>query len=271
MDKRSSHSSSLTCGLNIDHERAARLDQQFARMRPDPSLIRADGQGPAEIDVYWNIIAANRTREGGWIPTESLREQMRVVNENLAVAGFKLNHIRTRRIVSEHWFNTGVNASDFDDPIWHKFTSRFREGGPETLNVYTIPLRPNGLAGIGTPGAFYDESQYLDGILLHPIILPGGPIPDYNQGKTFTHEVGHWLGLWHIFQGGCDEPGDYVSDTAPQADATGGCNSFRASCGVAPTINNYMDYIPDACSLEFTPGQIARMQEQTRAYRGIAC
>ncbi|KAF8643167.1 hypothetical protein AX16_009209 [Volvariella volvacea WC 439] len=271
MDKRSAHSSSVTCGLNIDHEQAARLEQQFARMRPDPSLVRADNQGPAEVDVYWNIIATNRTREGGWIPHEILQEQMRAVNEDLAVAGFRLNHVRTRRIMNSKWFNAGVNGSGFDDPNWHEFASRFREGGPETLNIYTIPLYPDGLMGIGTPGAFYEEFQYLDGILLNPVILPGGPIPGYGKGKTFTHEVGHWLGLWHTFNNGCDEPGDYVDDTAPQAGPTEECNNFQASCGIAPTINNYMDYIPDACRLVFTPGQIARMQEQTRAYRGIAC
>ncbi|KAF8643168.1 hypothetical protein AX16_009210 [Volvariella volvacea WC 439] len=266
-----SNPNSPVCGLNVSREDAARMEQRFNQMRPDPSLFRGSGQGPAEIDVYWNIIAANRTREGGWVPTDAIQQQMRVINQDLAPAGFKFRHIRTRRILNVKWFHLGVNlTNDIQDPLWNTFAPRFRTGGPETLNIYTVPLIPLGIVGVGSPPSFLELVGDLDGILLHPIILPGGPIPEYNQGKTLSHEVGHWLGLFHTFEGGCNAPGDFVSDTAPQRDPTGKCEAFQATCGVAPTINNYMDYIPDACRLEFTTGQIARMQGQTRAFRGIA-
>ena len=107
--------------------------------------------------------------------------------------------------------------------------------------------------------------------------------------------MGHWVGLYHTFQGGCFGDGDLVDDTPPEAIASAGCPEGRDTCiggGVDP-IHNFMDYSDDeyvshirlgektpvlsdppvrvicSCLTEFTPGQITRLQDQVRTFRGV--
>ena len=88
----------------------------------------------------------------------------------------------------------------------------------------------------------------------------------FNKGRTGTHEVGHWLNLYHIW--GDDGTGctgtDSVSDTPNQADENYGCPVFpQVSCSNGPNgdmFMNYMDYTDDACMYMFSTGQASRMQ-----------
>jgi hypothetical protein len=88
----------------------------------------------------------------------------------------------------------------------------------------------------------------------------------FNKGRTATHEVGHWLNLYHIW--GDDGTGctgsDLVSDTPNQADQNYGCPAFpQVSCSNGPNgdmFMNYMDYTDDACMFMFSTGQATRMQ-----------
>lgn len=79
-------------------------------------------------------------------------------------------------------------------------------------------------------------------------ILHGERTPDwffeaYSEGKIAVHEAGHWFGLFHVFEGGCSGPGDYVNDTLPQGGDTftidGACDNVRPGCFLGTNPPNY--------------------------------
>ncbi len=85
--------------------------------------------------------------------------------------------------------------------------------------------------------------------------------PPYNQGRTLTHETGHWLGLRHIWgDASCGE--DFCADTPPQPSESRGCDAGRLSCDnrTPAMVQNYMDYSDDGCMNIFTRDQKTRMR-----------
>lgn len=107
-------------------------------------------------------------------------------------------------------------------------------------------------------------SASTDGVIARYNVVgkTGVVMSSYNKGKTLVHEIGHWLGLFHIWgddNGSCSGS-DNVSDTPNQADQYFGCPSHpQVSCGGNNMFMNHMDYTDDDCRSMFTLGQESRM------------
>jgi hypothetical protein len=134
------------------------------------------------------------------------------------------------------------------------------------LNLWSVNLGGGLLGYAQFPGG----PSSTDGVVvlyssIGSIAQPGTASP-YNLGRTLTHEVGHWLNLYHIWgdDGTSCSGSDQCSDTPNQADENYGCPTFpNVSCSNTPNgdmFMNYMDYTDDGCMNMFTAGQKARMQ-----------
>jgi len=251
-------------------QKKASMERKFSAQRKLPSK---DALVSPVIDVNFNIIAVNNTVAGGWIRPSQVLSQIAVLNKDYKASGIQFRLVNTTRILNKNWF---TNVSD-ESQEQTAMKQQLRRGGPETLNIYTVSFNnpaAEGLLGYATFPSDYKSSPKDDGVVIQYQTLPGGTNAPFNQGRTTTHEVGHWVGLYHTFQGeSCSSSGDEVSDTPAQLKPTSGCpKKAPDTCpnkSGRDAIHNFMDYSDDVCLTGFTAGQIKRLRAQLRTYRNI--
>jgi hypothetical protein len=223
-----------------------------------PNHTFAGGQIKVAFHVIYNV-----NGEGN-VPQSQLEAQIATLNREYRQMGFSFVLASVDRTQSKQWF-------DLASPGTEKAAKKVLAIDPaHRLNVYTCSPGHDLLGWAYYPNSFPEDS-YMHGVVIHYASVPGGALSDYNLGQTLTHEVGHYLGLYHTFQGGCTEPGDFIDDTPAEASPYFGadCGIARDTCpspGLDP-ITNFMDYSVDACLTVFTGDQKARMQALTAQYR----
>lgn len=221
-----------------------------------------------QIQVHFHVI---RKADGtGLISPKQITDQINVLQSDHG-NNYRFTLNSTTITTNDDWFNNASPGTIQQDLM----KKTLRRGRSRSLNIYSVGFADGSGAGLLGYASFpwsYKGREWDDGVVLLYSTLPGGDASPYNLGRTATHEVGHWLGLYHTFEGGCSGNGDYVSDTPFEESPAFGCPVGRDTCtgkgmtGLDP-IRNFMDYTEDACMTNYTPGQFSRIQKMLTTYR----
>ncbi|HEV2801559.1 MAG TPA: zinc metalloprotease [Pyrinomonadaceae bacterium] len=235
---------------------------------------RVYANGSITINVYFHVVSTSTGT--GNIPDSRLDAQIATMNEHYAGldgpvyrgaaanTSFRFVRAGVTRTVNDTWYNAGLGSA-----AEAQMKNALRVGTADDLNFYTTG--GGGYLGWATFPNEYAANPKMDGVICYWATLPGSNYAPYNEGDTGTHEVGHWLGLYHTFQGGCLGSGDGVADTPAERTNVFGCPSknldtCKSNAGLDP-YENFMDYTDDACMYKFSPGQSDRADTMWATYR----
>jgi hypothetical protein len=227
------------------------------------------------IPVYAHVIKGNHKGERTGVNGRRVRNLITIMNNGMGARQSSLStNARYRFTVKkvDYTRREGWYHAFFNGPRDRAMKRKLHVGDARTLNLYLNGGGPrnNPVLGWARFPWQYASAPYLDGVSVNVASLPGGRATGYNLGDTLIHETGHWLGLFHTFEGGCEEPGDLVADTAAEAEPSFFCQTTRDTCttqlGLDP-VRNFMDYSQDACMNMFTPGQVRRMDTAFEKWR----
>lgn len=186
----------------------------------------------------------------------------------IAPDGTATNGIDRVNMCQEFWTRDQVEAVVKPATIWdptkylNMWTVKFNSTKEEILGYAQFPVQ-SGLEGLEEVDIANTDGVVANYKAFGTIADDDGSFvlaPNYDYGRTMTHEIGHWLGLIHIWgDGGC-EVDDFCQDTPNAARQTDGCPSNKNTCNSKDMIENYMDYTYDPCMNTFTNDQKIRMR-----------
>ncbi|HEX8173856.1 MAG TPA: zinc metalloprotease [Pyrinomonadaceae bacterium] len=235
---------------------------------------RLYANGQVTINVYFHVVY--RSDNTGNIPDSRLDAQIAAMNEHYSGldtpayrtaasnTSFRFVRAGVTRTQNDTWYAAGPGSAGQTE-----MKNALHQGTADDLNFYTNS--GGGYLGWATFPNEYAGAPSQDGIVCYWASLPGSNYVPYNEGDTGTHEAGHWLGLYHTFQGGCLGSGDGVADTPAERAATYGCptkaqDTCKQNAGLDP-YENFMDYTDDPCMYKFSLGQSDRMDTMWSTYR----
>ena len=164
------------------------------------------------IPVAFHIVRHNDGITGD-VTNQQINDQLAVLNSAYASTSFQFVLHSIERVNNTAWSQQNTDADEVN------MKQALAISPATTLNFYTGTLF-GGILGWSTLPWYYPEDHYMHGVVILYSSLPGGSAVPYDEGDTGTHEIGHYLGLYHTFQGSCSPPGDYIDDT-PYESITG--------------------------------------------------
>jgi hypothetical protein len=258
---------------DLDETTATQVQTSLDQFNTNRGQIRKSGS--VSVPVYFHVVNTGKGAANGDVSITMLKAQIDVLNESYsgttggANTPYRFVLAGVDRTTNLSWFNAGPGSA-----AEREMKSALHVGNAGVLNFYTNNAGGY-LLGWATFPFWFANDPLMDGVVCLYSSLPGGGCcgdVTYDQGDTGTHEVGHWLGLFHTFQGGCAAVyNDFVADTPAERKPAFGCQTGLDSCpkeGLDP-IENFMDYSDDPCMYKFTDGQSARMEALTLQYRGL--
>lgn len=234
----------------------------------EPGDFGADVTINVIVHVVWNTIQ------------EQVSQQQ--INDQIAVLNNDFNTNNSGQLPSNTTFVNDVTVTGIHFNLigteYYEDHTRTEWGTRDAVKAKYNPINPSTTLNIwvcNIGGGILGYAQFpggdptTDGIVLLHSSLPGGSAVPYNEGRTATHEIGHYLNLRHIWGDGRCKRDDYVEDTPSSDGANYGCPDYpRVNCRTTDMTMNYMDYTDDACMYMFTDGQRNRMRailESTRS------
>ncbi len=265
------------CGTAVTEEDKLEMEKAVAAVNLN---VKRQTGNSYDFGIYFNVVASNRTEEGGWVPyvhalpfyyfltyfyrQKQIDDQITLLNSRFTTTKTRIRFhlLNVTRIINQNW-HENVESLDSGEKcvgslLYFLFRTRnyllsssqsvamktsLHKGRSIHLNVYTVSLAMNN--GYATLPGSYARAPARDGIVLRFTTLPGGSSPE-RQGGTLVHECGHWLGLLHTFDGGCTGTGDGVADTPPEASEARGCPIGRKSCpnsNLPDPIRKYLGFV----------------------------